>query len=88
MLRLLTYLQDAIATILHLAPLTGIEPVYVWLQIQLATKRVQGIIGAVDGNRTRLGLIDSEVPSQRVTTAYWYSVRESNPPSQVESLVT
>lgn len=30
--------------------------------------------GAVDENRTRLNLIDSEVPSQRATTAYQDSV--------------
>lgn len=48
---------------------TGIEP---------ATRRSQRRdypfvfepTGAVDGDRTRLNLIDSEVPSQRTTTAY------------------
>ena len=41
--------------------------------------------GAVDGNRTRLNLIDSEVPyPESYYGITWYSVRESNPSFRLE----
>ena len=46
------------------------------------------MFGAVDGNRTHLSLADNESPSQRATTAYWYSVRDSNPFFQLERLAS
>ena len=44
--------------------------------------------GAVDGNRTHLSLADNELPSQRATTAYWYSRRVSIPLLHLERVAS
>ena len=46
------------------------------------------LFGAADGNRTHLSLADNESPSQRATTAYWYSERVSIPLLQLERLAS
>ena len=84
----LLYQLSYTAIILVLPP--GIEPGSSALQAAaMTTSAKAGLIGAVDGNRTRLVLIDSQLNyPESYHGNVWYRWRESNPPVQVESLVT